>query len=158
MRTRPKDLIVPVRDRRRGKRYLTTKNVSVATVTALVLFVAVSTWSELRDPGPNHYGRILEHELQARVEQRPVEVVREAGEPVPDQTAADPMLLAPMARERWLQDGGMEPQPVTPVATPVIHAAAAGESRVAIVGGTDGVAIVQQSRRRPELSGGFGRQ
>ena len=34
---------------------------------------------------------------------------------------------------------------------------ASGETRVAIVGGTEGVQIVTRQRRAPVLSGGFGR-
>ena len=157
-RHRP-DLIVPIRDRRQHKRYLTLKNVGIAAVTLVVLFVIVSIRSEMRGTGPAYYGRLYERELP-QVVQKPVavEVVTEkTPQPVDDATHADPMLVAPAARSQWLQD-----DPATPTvdATTMPRAqvsVASGETRVAIVGDGNGVAIVRQERKRPVLAGGFGR-
>lgn len=158
-RHRP-DLIVPIRDRRQHKRYLTLKNVGIAAGTLFVLFVIVTLRSEMRGTGPAYYGRLYERELP-KVEQKlpaPVEVVSEqASTPVDDATHADPMLVAPAARSQWLQDDPATPT-VDAVALPRAQASvASGETRVAIVGDGNGVAIVQQQRKRPVLAGGFGR-
>jgi hypothetical protein len=155
MRHNP-DLIVPIRDRRQRKRYLTLKNFGWASLAAFVLFVGISIHSEMRGLGPASYGRLVERELP-KIEQKPVEVVREAPVVNTEATHADPFLTEPAAREQWLRA-----EPVTPAEITVPHRAAAavasGETEVAIVGGPEGVKIVQQERRRPVLTGGFGRK
>lgn len=152
------DLILPIRDRRQHRRYLTLKNVAWAGGVLMLLFVVISIRSEMRGTGPGYYGRLYERKLPV-VETRPVEVVHEEPPPaVPDAAHADPMLVSAQAREQWLHDH--------PTAAPVQAQTTVGlqpraedaESRVAIVGGSDGVGIVEQTRRRPVLSGGFGRQ
>jgi hypothetical protein len=148
------DLIVPIRDRRQRKRYLTLKNFAWACSIAFVLFVIISIRSEMRGTGPEYYGRLYERELPQVEQQRPVEVVREAA-PVPEQTHADPTLTEAYAREQWLRDTATTAVPTTTVA--VQPRVASADSKVAIVGGTDGVAIVQLERRKPVLAGGFGR-
>jgi hypothetical protein len=149
---RQSDLIVPIRDRRRRKRYLTLKNFAWFSGIVFALFVIISIRSEMRRNTPEYYGRLYQNELP-KVEQKPVEVVREAA-PVPEQTHADPMLAEAYTRAQWLQVAPEEPRTTTVDVQPrAINA----DSRVAIVGGTDGVAIVQTQRRRPVLSGGFGR-
>lgn len=154
MARRP-DLIVPIRDRRQRKRYLTLKNFAWAAGVAFALFVVISIRSELRGTGPEFYGRLYENELPKAIEQQPVEVVREAA-PVPEHTHADPMLSEAYAREQWLRaDTTATAAPTTTVA--VQPRAVNADSKVAIVGGTDGVAIVQLERRKPVLAGGFGR-
>ena len=53
-------------------------------------------------------------------------------------------------------------QDAQPVVVDIPHRAAAalatGETDIAIVGGPEGVKIVQRERRKPVLSGGFGRR
>jgi hypothetical protein len=156
---RKRDLIVPVKDRRQRKRYLTLKNFGWATLVFVILFVGISIRSELRGTTAD-YGRLFQREIDVQVVQKPVEVVREqAPEPVPDQTHADPMLLEPMAREQWLYGDPLAPQTAQQQHPPARAEAsvAAGQTRVAIVGGTEGVTVVQRERRKPVLSGGFGR-
>ena len=67
------------------------------------------------------------------------------------------MLVQAAAREQWLRE-----QTTTPVVVDVPPRAAAamatGATDVVIVGGPEGVKIVQRERRKPTLSGGFGRQ
>jgi hypothetical protein len=161
------DLIVPIRDRRQGKRYLTLKNFGIVLLVLLVLFVIVSVRSEMRDPDQGKYGRLVNRELPSPVRPQPLEVVSEQ-KPVDDNTHADPMLTTPAAREQYLHAATNMPDataaPVTVAAAtiePLPRAEASvatGQTRVAIVGGgTDGVKIVQQTRRRPVLSGGFGK-
>ena len=155
MNHRP-DLIVPIRDRRRRKRYLTLKNFGIVVAVMLVAFVAISIRSEMRSFTPGDYGRLFRREVPPPVEPKPMEVVREAPPPVDDTTHADPMLVEPMARSQWLVDDATE---TTSMSTPVVVNASAvrGQADVAIVGGVEGVTVVKKERRRPVLSGGFGR-
>ncbi|HEY0156845.1 MAG TPA: hypothetical protein VGF28_06075 [Thermoanaerobaculia bacterium] len=158
---RKRDLIVPIRDRRQRKRYLTLKNFGWASLAFVVLFAGISIRSELRGTGAD-YGRLFQRQIDVPLERKPVEVVREAPAPVPDQTHADPTLLEPMTREQWLYGDPQAAQSATlvppPVAAPRAEASvAAGQTRVAIVGGAEGVTVVQRERRKPVLAGGFGR-
>lgn len=156
---RKRDLIVPIRDRRQRKRYLTLKNFGWATLAFGILFTGISIRSELRGTSAD-YGRLFQRELDVPVVQKPVEVVREqTPEPVPDQTHADPTLLEPMAREQWLYGDPHAPQTAAALPAPARAEAsvAAGQTRVAIVGGIEGVTVVQRERRKPVLTGGFGR-
>jgi hypothetical protein len=130
-------------------------------VAFLVLFAVISIRSELRGTSAD-YGRLMQRELPPVVQPaRPVEVVTEAAPaPVPEATHADPMLLAPMAREQWLHDN---PNAAASVTTAEVMpraevSVATGETRVAIVGGTEGVNVVKRDRRQPVLAGGFGRR
>jgi hypothetical protein len=151
------DLIVPIRDRRQHKRYLTLKNFGYALIAAIVLFIGITISSEMRGNGPANYGRLVDRELPQVVEQKPVEVVNETPAIDNEQTHADPMLTAPMAREQWLHAQTPAPVPVN-VPSRVEAAVSSGETGVAVVGGPEGVKIVQKERRRPTLSGGFGRE
>lgn len=158
MRRRNPDLVVPIRDRRRRKRLLTVRNVTGAIIALLVVFAAITIRSELRDKPADE--RLWSRTI-VPVEQKPVEVVREETPEIEDHMAADPMLVAPAAREQWLHDA-----PMTASAAPVderrldpamTRQEGAG-SRVVIVGGPEGVAVVQRERREPVLRGGFGRE
>jgi hypothetical protein len=156
MRSRP-DLIVPIRDRRQRKRYFTLKNFAIALGVLIVAFIAITIHSEMRGVGPANYGRLVDRELPPVIEQKPLEVVREAPTVATEQTHADPTLIEPMTREQWLH---AQTETATPVDIPARAAAAvvSGETELAIVGGPEGVKVVQKERRRPTLSGGFGRQ
>ena len=153
------DLIVPIKDRRQHKRYLTLKNFGLFVIAMLALFAVVTIRSEMRGLKPGDYGRLFGREAAVPVEQKPVEVVREAPPPVDDSTHADPMLVAPAERAQWLQDDTatttIVPAPMSvPVTTADIRG---GRADVAIVGGADGVAVVRTEKKKPILSGGFGR-
>jgi hypothetical protein len=156
LRRRP-DLIVPIRDRRQHRRYLTLKHFAVFVAVATVLFIIITVRSEMRGRMPGEFGRLFQHEVAADVEQKPVEVVREAPA-VEDATHADPMLIQPAARAQWLQGDptATTVAPVPPTAPPPVIRSSASE--VAVVGGPDGVSIVRkEARPKPVLSGGFGR-
>lgn len=154
MRRSKPDLIVPIRDRRQHKRYLTLRNFGWSMLAAMILFLGITIRSEMRGTGPTSYGRLVERELP-QVEQKPVEVVREA--PIAtEQTHADPMLIEPMAREQWLRAQDAQPA-VVDMPHRAAAAVASGETDVAIVGGPEGVKVVKRERRKPVLSGGFGR-
>jgi hypothetical protein len=155
-RRRP-ELIVPIRDRRQRKRYLTLKNFGVATAAAVVLFIAITIRSEMRGTEPSSFGRLMTREMPA-VEQKNVEVVREAPAITNEATHADPTLVGPMVREQWLRSDAAAPPVIVNVPPRTEAALASGETDVAIVGGPEGVAVVKQPRRRQTLGGGFGRQ
>lgn len=158
-RRRP-DLIVPIRDRRQHKRYLTLKNFGIAMAVLTVLFIAISIRSEYGGTDNSSFGRLVEREMPVVEQKKPVEVVEEQSPAsVDDATHADPMLVAPMAREQWLRgdtttDGSLTNVQPMPRAEAAV---ASGETRVAIVGGPNGVSVVRQERRQPVLAGGFGR-
>ena len=102
MRQRP-DLIVPVKDRRQHKRYLTLKNAAIAGAVVFVLFLVISVLSETRRPAANEYGRLVKREIPTKVEQKPMDVVSEDSAAIDDQASADPTLVEPMARQQqWL--------------------------------------------------------
>jgi hypothetical protein len=138
-----RDLIVPIHDRRKRKRYLTLKNFGIFVIVMLVVFVAISTYSEMRSIPTGHYGRLFRREVPPPPPAKPMEVVSEA--PVRDQTEA--VLVDTTAREQWIESD----------LAPVIIEPVRGDQDVAIVGGANGVTVVRRERRRPELSGGFGR-
>lgn len=151
------DLIVPMHDRRRRRRILTLKNFGIAMAVLLVAFTVISIRSEMDHRNNHGYGRLLDRRLDhvEKPEAKPVEVIQEASPEVPDQTAADPMLIEPLEREQWLRD---ETQPVVAgQATGAYIAPPATAGELTMVGGPDGVTLVRKERRRPVLSGGFGR-
>lgn len=159
MQRRKPDLIVPIRDRRQHKRYLTLRNAGIAFAALVVLFIGISIRSEMQPRHTDSFGRLLERELP-KVEAKPVEVVEEAAPPVDDHTAADPMLVAPAAREQWLYDSSTpttSAATIEPIAAPVTLSPRTKGARVAIVGGPEGVSVVEQTRQRQTLRGGFGR-
>lgn len=153
MKPRP-DLIVPIRDRRQHKRYLTLRNLAIASAVAFVAFVAVSIYSEVRRPGPNDYGRLARKLPEAPASTKPMEVVKET-DGIADEVAADPTLVQPMARAQWLGQETTSAAVIEPVSAPA-PALQHGDD-VVVVGGPEGLTIVKKQRRRPVLSGGFGR-
>src|SRR5262249_14924637 len=127
----------------------------------VLLFVALTIQSDLRRHKGEGYGRLFDKQVSGQPDLMPqkVEMVHEA--PVPDQTAADALLLAPAAREQYLGvDSTNMPRPVTrPPAPAPQPTATQGGSAVTIVGGPEGVTITQASTTpRPTLSGGIFRQ
>lgn len=156
MPDRRPDLIVPIRDRRQHKRYLTLKNFFFASMAFLVLFAVITIRSEMRGLKPGGYGRLFDREVPVEVKPLPVEVVEEAPPPVEDATHPDPMLIEPAARAQWLEDENAAAIVAATAAEPA--RASSSDSNVTIVGGTEGVTVVRKERKRPVLSGGFGRQ
>lgn len=156
MRSRS-DLIVPIRDRRRRRRILTLKNFGIFAAVVAVLFLVITIRSEMRNPDEGNFGQLYDRQIPV-VEAATETAVAESAD-VNDATHADPMLMEPAARSQWLVE---EPAPVvassvTTGSTRAEAAVATGETDVAIVGGSDGVAVVKRDRRKPELSGGFGK-
>jgi len=150
-RSRP-NLIVPIRDRRQRRRYLTLKNVGWLMLAAVIVFVVISIRSEMRGRPSDSYGRLVQKELP-RVEQRRVEVVEEAPLTIDELTHADPTLLVPAARAQWLESPAPRPAPPANVTAAISHGR---RGDLTIVGGPEGVSIVREERPKPVLSGGFG--
>lgn len=132
-------------ERRQRVRIVTLRNFAWFTLVSLLAFAAISLRSELRGRHMHDYGRLIDRQIDAKVERKPVEVINEST-PVP-QTRSEPMELVSLD---------------TPTPPPVAVSSASvapvpGASRVAIVGGPEGVKMVQETARRPRLRGGFGR-
>ena len=161
MKTRP-DLIVPIRDRRRRKRVLTLKNFGYAAIAIVVVFAALTIQSDLRHTKGDGYGRLLGKQVSGQPDVVPqkVDIVREA--PIPDQTSADPLLIAPAAREQYLginSSNMPQPQPVVSSSVMTPQPVPTAQGAVQIVGGPGGVTITKgQPTPRPTLSGGIFRQ
>ncbi len=161
MKPRP-HLIVPIRDRRTRKRFLTLKNFGYAAIAIVVVFAALTIQSDLRHTKGDGYGRLLGKQVSGQPEVVPqkVDIIREA--PVPEETSADPLLIAPAARAQYLgvESSNMPHPPVVsssviPPAQPVVTQ----QGAVSIVGGPEGVTLSNsQAIQRPTLSGGIFRK
>lgn len=164
MVTRNRDeVIVPVRDRRSGRRIVTLRNFLKLALVAMVLFAVVTIRSEMRGKNQTDYGRIVSKELPAPPVAKAPEIVRETHDR--DELSADPFLVAPAQRAQFLGNTALEPVPLIDPATTTQTAQGElspprqGEARTVIVNGPDGgVSIVQDQRPKPILSGGFGKQ
>lgn len=156
MHRRKPDLIVPIRDRRQHKRYITLRNARNVTLVLVVVFIGITIRSEMPRRGDS-FGRLLERGMPS-VDAKPVEVVKEAP-PITDQDSPDPMLVAPAAREQYLYDHSSTSSTATTSASiePMTHSPRVGEAKISIVGGPEGVSVSTQPRRRQTLRGGFGR-
>src|SRR4051794_39754529 len=125
-------------ERRQHVRILTLKNFGVAVVIMVVILVGANLFSEARRTMSGSYGALFGHELRKTepVVAHKVEVVTEAPA-VQDRNTADPLLLAPAAREAQYLT------PPTTVAAVAPHAPQpdpkADHGRVGIVGDENGV-------------------
>jgi hypothetical protein len=161
-------LIVPIRDRRQRRRILTIRNCALSMLTVAVIFAAFSIRNEARRGSGGDYGRLFGTQVAAPKGgiTRTVDVVKEG--PVADQAAADPMLVAPAAREQILRANTNAPAPVP---TTAITLAAPAQPRViqqgeghgmAIVGDDTGVTVVHATTTStappPVLAGGIFKQ
>lgn len=154
-------LLVPVHDRRQRRRILTLKNLGILTVTVIVLFAGVSIYSEYgRKSADGDFGRLFGRQVQPAEPKKPnLEIVQEA--PIADETAADPMLLAPAAREQYLgtynQTAAMIPvaEPPQDFVNPAAPLRAENGERLTIVGDSNGVGLVVEKQQPPALSGGI---
>jgi hypothetical protein len=164
--TRKPLLIVPIRDRRQHRRILTIRNCAITMLSFAVIFAAISIYNEHRSGPAGEYGRLFGSQVPATntAISRNVDVIKEA--PVDDQRAADPMLVAPAAREQLLLANTNVPAAApAPAAVPIAPPSAIGSVSghgTTIVGDGNGVAIVHASTTstaaRPVLSGGIFKQ
>lgn len=128
---------------------MTLRNFGWLTITMLIVFAIVTVRSEMRGRHLNDYGRLLGHQMDAKVETKPVEVVEEtpqAEASVSSEPPSQPMMIVPV-----------DQPPLSEAPALASQLPPARDEKVAIVGGPEGVTIVKQAPRRPVLSGGFGR-
>ena len=143
-------------ERRRHKRILTLRNFRWALLILAGVFVGLSIdFAARRSSGD--FGALYGKRMASNddIKPRPV-VVTEA--PVTDQTSADPMLVAPAAREQeFLSTTEQRP---TPIGAPVATTVSGSGSGVNIVGDAGGVVIVRggEAAKRPVLAGGIFKQ
>jgi len=142
-------------ERRQRVRILTLKNLGYATIAAIVLLVAANLISEARKTRSGEYGGLFGSEMQKTetLAPRKVEVVTEAPAAIPDRVTADPLLLAPAAREQQLLDVNPRTQTQTQTVVPQNQPTGPDHGHPAIVGEGSGVSVVGSRK----LAGGFGR-
>jgi hypothetical protein len=163
IRTRKPLLIVPVRDRRQRRRILTIRNCALSMLTAAVLVASISIYQQSRRGTADQYGRLFGTQVPAQNANvtRKDDIISEG--PVADQSASDPMLAAPAAREQVPLDTAVPVATATiapdqPIAAvqPIPPAEGHGTT---IVGDGRGVSIVKASATstapQPALSGGI---
>jgi hypothetical protein len=150
-------LIVPIRDRRQGRRILTIRNCAISMLAVAIVIASFSIYRGRRH-GSGGYGGLFGTEVAAtnRVE-RKADIIDEGT--VADQSAPDPMLGAPAAREQVLGVNTTVPVTTTTIApTPVV---AEGHGAT-IVGDGKGITIVKapatSTAPQPVLSGGIFKQ
>jgi hypothetical protein len=132
-------------ERRQRVRIVTLKNFGKAALAAVVFLIGANLLSEARRTKHDDYGRLFGKQVPKTetIAPRKVEIVTEAAPPVEDHASADPLLIAPAAREaQYLA--------VQPVVAPQPN-----PSRVAVSGDASGVIVVNGPKR--VLAGGFGR-
>jgi hypothetical protein len=150
-------LIVPIRDRRQGRRILTIRNCAITMLAVAIVIASFSIYSERRH-STGGYGGLFGTEVAAtnRVE-RKADIIDEGT--VADQSAPDPMLAAPAAREQVL--GADTTTTIAPVQPVPIQAVAEGHGAT-IVGDGKGITIVKapatSTAPHPVLSGGIFKQ
>ena len=158
-------LIVPIRDRRQRRRILTIKNCAMTMLGIAVVFASISIYSEARRGKGGDYGRLFGSQVGApnRNVARSVEVVHEGS--VADQSAPDPMLVAPAGREQLLMaKSNVDPTPVSTIsAAPIVVVPANPKAHeTTIVGDGNGIVVAKppasSTAAHPVLSGGIFKQ
>jgi hypothetical protein len=166
LRSRKPLLIVPIRDRRQSRRILTIKNCAISMLSVAVVFASISIYNEARRKPAGQYGRLFGKQVPSTNDgiARKVDVVHEG--PVADQSAPDPMLVAPAAREQVLLANTNGTAVTTATATTVATSPSAigdvSGHGTSIVGDKTGVTLVKapstSTAPRPVLSGGIFKQ
>lgn len=145
------DRTAPMQDRRRGRRILTIRNFAIFVIVAAFVIGALNIVSELRRPHAGDYGRLYGREVKRESVKTsaPQPIVAEAE--VEDREHADPMLVAPAAREQYLGETALTPPPVVPPVVnqadvawtrpePLLH----GGKKITITNEAGGLRVVQQ--------------
>jgi hypothetical protein len=159
-------LIVPIKDRRERRRILTIKNCAMTMLGIAVVFASISIYSGSRRGTAGDYGRLFGTQVGApnHVSSN-VAIVQEGA--VTDQSAPDPMLVAPAGRERLLMAGSNVdqtplPVPVTATRNVVAPVDMSKTHGTTIVGDSNGVAVAHapasSTAPPPPLSGGIFKQ
>jgi hypothetical protein len=160
-------LIVPIRDRRQHRRILTIKNCAITMLSVAVVFASISIYSAARRGKNGDYGRLFGSQVgaPARDVSRNVEVVHEGS--VDDQSAPDPMLVAPAGREQLLMAKSNADQipASTSEASPapiVVVPASPKAHQTTIAGDSKGIVVAKppasSTAAHPVLSGGIFKQ
>jgi hypothetical protein len=145
----------PIPDRRHGVRIVTLKNFVLFLFVAMAMLVTAELVVRTRRPEPTDYGRIIDQQMPAEtVAKQAPEVVTEGK--IADQTAVDPLLVAPIERSQYL-DLPVVPAPSQAGSIPTTTAT--GEAPQAIAAGAraaegTAVAVVTSTAAAPLLSGG----
>lgn len=159
MKTTGRELGVPVIERRRRKRIMTLRNFGFFILAVLVIIAGFNIRSEMRDSTGEEYGRLYGREIKKNPEITPEVVAERPVAPVDESVSADPFALDSARREQYLGSPTLEPVPLVDVNTASIAPPPQSGDSVRIVGGPEGVALVQKDTRRPPaLGGGFGRR
>jgi hypothetical protein len=147
-------------ERRQRRRILTLKNFRWVLVVVVVFLLAVSFDLSTRGASTTDYGRLYRDHIKRGEDVKPRPPIVAEAPPVPDQTAADPLLLAPAAREQeFLSTTQQRPVAMGTVATVPVVTRGSSDG-VNIVGDSGGVVIVRGSEnaKRPVLAGGIFKQ
>ena len=144
-----------LRDRRRGKRIVTKRNVLWLVISLVVVFIGISIVSEYfhgREPG--EYGRLYERRTR-RVDvapRKPYTVVQENH--ISDQVGSDPMLLEAARRQQYL---GVSDADLQKMREEAMGVTTSTQPAITIPGG-QGILETNSDREKPrlEISGGPG--
>jgi len=146
-------------ERREHLRILTLKNFRWVLLAVVEFLLAVSFDFSMRGTSTADYGRLYRDHIKRTEDVKPRPPIVVEAPPVPDQTGADPLLLAPAAREQEFLS--TEPQRPAPIAASTMPVETRGSGDgVSIVGDSGGVVIVRSSEnaKRPVLAGGIFKQ
>ena len=153
-------LIVPIRDRRQGRRILTIRNCAISMLAVAVVIASISIYRGRRPGVAGQSGGLFgtNTATTSRVE-RKTDVIEE-GIAV-DQSAPSPMLVAPAAGEQPIAEAPATTTTIAPVPAAPIQGIAEGHGAT-IVGDGKGIAIVKapgtSTAPHPVLSGGIFKQ
>jgi hypothetical protein len=148
-------------DRRRSKRIVTLRNFGFFTLAVLIVIALLNIRSEMRDATGEDYGRLYGREIKKAPPVEAIPVTERAVAPVDEGHSADPFSLEAAKREQYLGSPTLTPEPVISADTMGWGSTAPrpDAANVRIVGGAEGVELVQEeAARTPKLSGGFGRK
>ncbi len=148
-------------ERRKHRRIITLKNFRWLLVLLVLFLAGLSLDISLRGAPAGDFGRLYRKQIKRAEGVKPRPPIVAEAPAVPDHTAADPLLLAPAAREQEFLSTTMtpaEPRPVPIGATVTMETR--GSSGVNIVGDPGGVTIVRtgENAKRPLLAGGIFKQ
>jgi hypothetical protein len=147
-------------ERRQHRRILTLKNLRWVLGVVAVFLLVVSFDFSTRGKSTADYGKLYRDHIKRTEDVKPRPPIVVEAPAVHDQIAADPLLLAPAAREQeFLSTTEHRPVAMGTVATvPVVTRGSSGG--VNIVGDSGGVVIVRggDNAKRPVLAGGIFKQ